>query len=376
MLAGYTCKDEGEADIFLGMQAEWQNDYTVLLHQERYMRDLVKRFEEFLPTRRFATPMAPGWKLTDADLEGKCSAEHAQLYQMILGGLIYPANLTACVLSQPVAFLARYMSDPCKKAFKAAVRVLAYVSQQPKIGYKLNSRKTSERRPSPRLVTWVDAAYANQHKSRSTMGQVFCTVYGLLSWRCKTAPGVPLSSTEAEIIALVFAVRELLFLRELFVELGFTVDKQTTVFEDNEATIAIASQVGVSDRTKHMEIKYHFLRHKLESEVFKLVHLPGDRMVADMFTKPLPGGVLSGHLKSITRVVQDPTMAVEESASAAEEEEARFRDEEDAQIDRAVQGKIKAIHSAGDWRKMRSLKLKRQKIVQKATVRSKAPAVS
>ena len=208
------------------------------------------------------------------------------------------------------------------------------------------------------------------------MGQVFCTVYGLLSWRCKTAPGVPLSSTEAEIIALVFAVRELLFLRELFVELGFTVDKQTTVFEDNEATIAIASQVGVSDRTKHMEIKYHFLRHKLESEVFKLVHLPGDRMVADMFTKPLPGGVLSGHLKSITRVVQDPTMAVEESTSAAEEEEARFRDEEDAQIDRAVQGKIKAIHSAGDWRKMRSLKLKRQKIVQKATVRSKAPAAS
>ena len=107
-----------------------------------------------------------------------------------------------------------------------------------------------------------------------------------------------------------------------------------------------------------------------------LVHLPGDRMVADMFTKPLPGSVLSGHLKPITRVVQDPTMAVEESTAAAEEEEARFRDEEDAQIDRAVQGKIKAIHSAGDWRKMRSLKLKRQKIVQKATVRSKAPVAS
>ena len=69
-------------------------------------------------------------------------------------------------------------------------------------------------------------------------------------------------------------------------------------------------------------------------------------------------------------------MAIEESASAAEEEEARFRDEEDAQIDRAVQGKIKAIHSAGDWRKMRSLKLKRQKIVQKATVRSKAAHAS
>ena len=63
-------------------------------------------------------------------------------------------------------------------------------------------------------------------------------------------------------------------------------------------------------------------------------------------------------------------MEVEESVSTAEEEEARFRDEEDAQIDLAVQGKIKAIHSAGDWRKMRSLKLKRQKIIQKARMRS------
>ena len=63
-------------------------------------------------------------------------------------------------------------------------------------------------------------------------------------------------------------------------------------------------------------------------------------------------------------------MEAEESVSAAEKEEARFRDEEDAQIDLAVQGKIKAIHSAGDWRKMRSLKLKRQKIIQKARMRS------
>ena len=51
------------------------------------------------------------------------------------------------------------------------------------------------------------------------MGQIFTTPYGLLSWRSKTIPGVPLSSTEAEIIALVFAVRELIFLQELFADL-------------------------------------------------------------------------------------------------------------------------------------------------------------
>ena len=122
------------------------------------------------------------------------------------------------------------------------------------------------------------------------MGQIFSTPYGLLSWRSKTVPGVPLSSTEAEIISLVFTVRELIFLRELFSDLGMAFENSppSKIFEDNTASIQIASQVRVSDRTKHMQIKYHFLRHKLESEVFTLEYLNTKKMLADMLTKPLP----------------------------------------------------------------------------------------
>ena len=136
------------------------------------------------------------------------------------------------------------------------------------------------------------------------MGQIFTTPYGLLSWRSKTIPGVPLSSTEAEIIALVFAVRGLIFLRELFADLRMASEEYppTKIFEDNTASIQIASQVGVPDRTKHMQIKYHFLRHKLEMEVFSLEYLNTKKMLADMLTKPLSGPALYVMLTSITRL--------------------------------------------------------------------------
>ena len=84
--------------------------------------------------------------------------------------------------------------------------------------------------------------------------------------------------------------------------MAFENSPPSKIFEDNTASIQIASQVGVSDRTKHMQIKYHFLRHKLESEVFTLEYLNTKKMLADMLTKPLPGPALYPMLASITRL--------------------------------------------------------------------------
>ena len=358
VLKGYTCKDEGEADIFVGIQADWLDDHTVLLHQERYVRDLVKRFEDFLPTRAYKTPMEPNFKVSEEELADLCPPEHVQVYQMIVGGLIYPANLTAPALTQPVTWLSRFMSAPCRKMFKAAVRVLRWLQQNPRTGFQLSRHR--EPKKDPLLVAWADAAFANQPKSRSTMGQVFTTAYGLLSWRCKTVPGVPLSSTEAEIISLVFTVRELVFLRELFTDLGFKIKGPTRLFEDSTATMQVASQVGVSDRTKHMEIKYHFLRHKLEAELFKLEHANTERMVADMFTKALSGPLLAKHLRSITRTAYDKTMA-----TVDDEPEALETAEDQHRIDAGVNKRINEIYKANDWRKMKALRQKRSQMEMK-----------
>jgi hypothetical protein len=219
----------------------------VLLHQERYFDDLGKRFTKFILKKKVKTPMDPMFKLTDDDLADKCSPEEWQVYQEIIGALIYPTTLVSPVLAQPITFLSRYMSDPCKKALKGAVRVLTYSCQNPRMGLKLNRLRMYPSVTGVPITAWSDAAFANQTGSRSTMGQIFSTPYGLLSWRSKTIPGVPLSSTEAEIISLVFTVRELIFLRELFsdLDMAFENSPPSKVFEDNTASIQIASQVGL-----------------------------------------------------------------------------------------------------------------------------------
>jgi hypothetical protein len=190
------------------------------------------------------------------------------------------------------------------------------------------------------------------------MGQIFSTPYGLLSWRSKTIPGVPLSSTEAEIISLVFTVRELIFLRELFsdLDMAFENSPPSKIFEDNTASIQIASQVGVSDRTKHMQIKYHFLRHKLESEVFTLEYLNTKKMLADMLTKPLPGPALYPMLTSITRLEMGGAGL---GAALLTDEDLQDPTEDNPDLKDAVAERISEIQSGGDWRKMKALRQKR-----------------
>ena len=175
VLKGYVCKDEGLADCFLGVQSEWLSDHTVLLHQERYFDDLGKRFSKFLLKKKVKTPMDPAFKLTDDDLADKCSPEEWQVYQEIIGALIYPTTLVSPVLAQPITFLSRYMSDPCKKALKEAVRVLTYSCQNPRMGLKLNRLRMYPSATGVPITAWSDAAFANQTGSRSTMGQIFST---------------------------------------------------------------------------------------------------------------------------------------------------------------------------------------------------------
>ena len=235
------------------------------------------------------------------------------------------------------------------------------------MGIKLNMLKMFPSAAGVPITCWSDAAFANQAGSRSTMGQVFSTPYGVLSWRSKTIPGVPLSSTEAEIISLVFSVRELIFLRVLFADLAMAFENSppSKIFEDNTASIQIASQVGVSDRTKHMQIKYHFLRHKLEMEVFTLEYLNTKKMLADLLTKPLPGSALYPMLTSITRLEMG---GVGPGIDLTLDDDQSDPTEASLGLDDAIADRIQEIQSGGDWRKTKALRQKHLSRKEGATV--------
>jgi KUP system potassium uptake protein len=109
------------------------------------------------------------------------------------------------------------------------------------------------------------------------------------SWFCKKQPVVSISSTEAEYYALSEAIKEVLWVRQVLNEIGLSLNRPTTVYQDNRSTIAIALNPIQHQRVKHMDVRVHFLRDHLDKKDAELVWCPTDDMVADIFTKALPG---------------------------------------------------------------------------------------
>lgn len=123
---------------------------------------------------------------------------------------------------------------------------------------------------------------------RSTSGYAFMINGGAVSWSAKKQEIVTLSTTESEYVGAVHASKEALWLRSLISQIFSTTLDTTTLFSDNQSAIALASDHQYHPRTKHIDIRYHFIRWIIEDGQIRLIYCPTDDMVADIFTKALP----------------------------------------------------------------------------------------
>ena len=112
---------------------------------------------------------------------------------------------------------------------------------------------------------------------------------GALSWLSKKQPIVALSTSEAEYVALSSATQEAVWLRKLLSDLGVAPDEPTVLMEDNQGAIAIARNPVAHARTKHFDIRHHYVREAVQG-VIDLRYCPTSEMVADLLTKPLSRG--------------------------------------------------------------------------------------
>jgi hypothetical protein len=110
---------------------------------------------------------------------------------------------------------------------------------------------------------------------------------GLVSWSSKKQKTVALSSTEAEYMASTRAAQEAIWMKGLLKDLGETLDGAVTVMEDNQGSIALANNPSDHARTKHIDIRHHFIRQLVEENRIVLDYCPTEDMVADIFTKAL-----------------------------------------------------------------------------------------
>ena len=168
---------------------------------------------------------------------------------------------------------------------QAAKDVLRYLRGS--IDYKLVFCRWNE---EPKIIGYSDSDWAGSHDRKSTSGYVFRVnnQSAFVSWKTKKQSVVALSSCEAEYIAIAFATQEGLFLQKLFSVL-YSKAVEIVLNVDNQGAVALSKNKVSQQRSKHIDVKYHFIRDQVDNGNLCPVHVPTVSNIADAFTKPLSG---------------------------------------------------------------------------------------
>jgi hypothetical protein len=137
------------------------------------------------------------------------------------------------------------------------------------------------------MVGYCDADGSSGEDRKAVSGYAFMLDGGAVSWSSKKQEIISLSTTEAEYVAATHASKEALWLCML-IDLTFgDISGPTTLYSDNQSAIALTQDHQFHARTKHINIRYHFIRWIIEDGKIKLIYCPTDNMIADTLTKAL-----------------------------------------------------------------------------------------
>jgi hypothetical protein len=204
--------------------------------------------------------------------------DDATEYRSAVGALIYAATGTRPDIANAVGSVSKFMEKPQKAHWDAVKRILRYLNGTRDVGLFYT-------KGNQELVGYSDSNYAGDLETRkSTTGYVFQMGTNTITWNSKRQQTVALSTCEAEYMALSHTVCEGIWTRKLLKELGFP-QPTTTVHEDNQGCIALVKNPVQHHRTKHIDVKHHFIREQVEQGTFKVIYCPTHEMKADILTK-------------------------------------------------------------------------------------------
>jgi hypothetical protein len=295
--ARFGIKDLGPITKYLGIQFERDRSSRELwMHQGEYIAFLLEEYNmtNCNPVSLPLDPKAP------FGLESDTFAATENLnarYLKIVGELIYLSTCTRPDISYAVNALSQRNAKPDDRHYAAAKRLLRYLAGTIGLRVHYGGDKVDEK-----LHAYADASWGNDAGRRSVSGYAWFYAGGLIAHVSKKQATVALSSTEAEYMAVTHSVQEGIWLRSLFGELAIPVHLPITISVDNTGAIALSKESKFHSRSKHIDIRYHFIRTHIENGTFLPVWLSTHQNIADILTKPLPRHVFLKHLHGLRLV--------------------------------------------------------------------------
>ncbi|GJU38671.1 putative ribonuclease H-like domain-containing protein [Tanacetum coccineum] len=263
----------GELTFFLGLQVQ-QEKKGIFISQDKYVHEILRKYN-YIDVKSASTPTDLEKPLVQ---DGDAADVDEHLYRSMIGSLMY---LTA---SRPdimfaVCACARFQVSPKTSHLLAVKRIFRYLKGKPSLGLWYPKDSPLE------LVAYTDSDYAGatQDRKSTTRG---CQFLGnrLISWQCKKQTVVATSTTEAEYVAAANCCGQVLWIQNQLLDYGYNF-MNTIIYIDNTSTICIIENPVQHSKTKHIEIRHHFIRDCNAKKLIQMAKIDTKHNVADLLTK-------------------------------------------------------------------------------------------
>lgn len=277
----FTIKDLGAATNLVGMKLS-RTGKKVTLDQKSYVDQILKRFE-MTDCKQISTPMEVNKKLTSSGTNENLNFP----YREFVGCITYLSMCTRPDLAFVASKLGKFNDCAEREHVTAAKRVLRYLK-----GTK-DLMLTYEPSGQP-MYGYVDADWAGDSDDRkSHSGYVLKLANGAIAWESKKQSCVALSTCEAEYLAMGQCLKEILFVKQVIDEISQCFDFKLLngpieIYSDSTSAIQLAKNPETNSRSKHIDIKYHFVKNCVEEGIVHFKYISTNEMVADFLTKAVP----------------------------------------------------------------------------------------
>ena len=274
----------------------WIGQPHLLKRLDTNFGDLVKSKQEYL------TPGTPNITITKVKEgePGRVSKAIQSKYRSGVGMLLYLVKHSRPDIANAVRELSKAMDGANEGAWKELLRVIKYVLSTRDFG--LNVKPTFPNDGSGKWAVRVfsDSDWAGDRVSRLSISGYILYVLGVpIIWRSKGQSSVALSSAEAEYYALSEAAKEIKFIAQLLETMGIKVQQPIIVHVDNMGAIYMSENEVISSRTKHIDIRRHFIRECIVDGLVKIQFVRSENNTADIFTKNTSSSLHNKHTRDL-----------------------------------------------------------------------------
>jgi hypothetical protein len=304
----FVMKNLGGVKCYTGIDVE-NRDGKFFISQCRYIDQIVEE-AKLKDAKDSKFPVDTGYYKQQGKL-----LNSNEVYRKLIGMLLYLSTQTRPDIAASVAILSKRVQDPRDNDLVEVRRVIRYLKGSRNLKLKLNDCHDIEN-----VFAFSDANWAEDPTDRkSNTGYLVSANGGAASWCCRKQDCIAQSSCESEYVALNETCKEIVYLIGVCNGLDLKINLPVIIKTDSQSCISMIANEKFSQRNKHIDLKYLYIRDQVAKGIVKLEYVPTDINVADLMTKPL-GSVKLSSLRRLAGLEEQPSTSTFESTDNVEEE--------------------------------------------------------